>query len=153
MPVVPVKSPAFFSPIQPLKPNPNSKAIMPRATLRPFPLCKLISPYLPSHLPTSFSQHLPSQHILPSIRNYFPSISHRSSKPGWPYLYSDKRIMAPQLDAYFKQVDSLSDAFIERLRKAVAIPSVSAEDERRPEVIKVKKSMPVSLRYITITSC
>ena len=45
--------------------------------------------------------------------------------------------MAPQLDAYFKQVDSLSDAFIERLRKAVAIPSVSAEDERRPEVIKV----------------
>jgi len=46
--------------------------------------------------------------------------------------------MAPQLDAYFKQVDSLSDAFIERLRKAVAIPSVSAEDERRPEVIKVK---------------
>jgi Cys-Gly metallodipeptidase DUG1 len=46
--------------------------------------------------------------------------------------------MAPQLDTYFKQVDSLSDAFIERLRKAVAIPSVSAEDERRPEVIKVK---------------
>lgn len=46
--------------------------------------------------------------------------------------------MAPQLDTYFKQVDSLSDTFIERLRKAVAIPSVSAEDDRRPEVIKVK---------------
>jgi Cys-Gly metallodipeptidase DUG1 len=45
--------------------------------------------------------------------------------------------MAPQLDAYFKTVDDLSDAFIERLRKAVAIPSVSAEDDRRPEVIRV----------------
>jgi Cys-Gly metallodipeptidase DUG1 len=48
--------------------------------------------------------------------------------------------MAPQLDSFFKQVDSLSDHFIERLRKAVAIPSVSAEDERRPEVVKVPKS-------------
>ena len=111
---------------------------MPRATLRPLPLSRLASPYSPSQLPTSFSLRLPSQHILPSIRNYFPSISCKSSKPVWPYLYSDKRIMAPQLDTYFKQVDSLSDTFIERLRKAVAIPSVSAEDDRRPEVIKVK---------------
>jgi hypothetical protein len=55
--------------------------------------------------------------------------------------------MAPQLDAYFKQVDSLSDAFIERLRKAVAIPSVSAEDERRPEVIKVKTCACISQTY------
>jgi hypothetical protein len=152
MSVVLVKSPAF-SCLNPSNSNPNSKGIMPRATLRPLPLCRLTSPSAPSHLPTSFSFRLPSQHILPSIRNYFPSISRRSSKLVWPYLYSDKRIMAPQLDTYFKQVDSLSEVFIERLRKAVAIPSVSAEDERRPEVIKVKKSMPVSLRYITITSC
>ena len=55
----------------------------------------------------------------------------------WPYLYSDKRIMAPQLDSYFKQVDDLAESFIERLRKAVAIPSVSSEDERRPDVVKV----------------
>jgi hypothetical protein len=45
--------------------------------------------------------------------------------------------MAPQLDAFFKQVDDLSDHFIDRLSKAVAIPSVSAEDERRPEVVRV----------------
>jgi Cys-Gly metallodipeptidase DUG1 len=45
--------------------------------------------------------------------------------------------MAPQLDSYFKQVDTLTDHFIDRLRKAVAIPSVSADDERRPDVVKV----------------
>lgn len=45
--------------------------------------------------------------------------------------------MAPQLDSFFKEVDNLSDSFIERLRKAVAIPSVSSEDERRPDVVKV----------------
>jgi Cys-Gly metallodipeptidase DUG1 len=45
--------------------------------------------------------------------------------------------MAPQLDSFFKQVDSLSDHFIERLRKAVAIPSVSADEERRPDVVRM----------------
>ena len=45
--------------------------------------------------------------------------------------------MAPQLDDYFKSVDDLSESFIERLRKAVAIPSVSAEAERRPDVVRV----------------
>lgn len=45
--------------------------------------------------------------------------------------------MTAQLDPYFKQVDTLSDHFIDRLRKAVAIPSVSADDERRPDVVKV----------------
>lgn len=47
------------------------------------------------------------------------------------------RIMAPQLDGFFKQVDALSDHFIERLRKAVAIPSISSEDERRPDVVRM----------------
>jgi len=42
-----------------------------------------------------------------------------------------------QLDSYFKQVDSLQDAFIERLREAVAIPSISSEDKRRPDVVKM----------------
>jgi len=50
--------------------------------------------------------------------------------------------MAPQLDAFFKEVDTLADSFIERLRKAVAIPSVSSEDERRPDVVKVSPSHP-----------
>ena len=45
--------------------------------------------------------------------------------------------MAPQLDGYFKQVDSLAESFVERLRKAVAIPSVSADDERREDVVRV----------------
>lgn len=45
--------------------------------------------------------------------------------------------MAPQLDAYFKQVDDMAEKFIDRLRKAVAIPSISAEDARRPDVVKV----------------
>lgn len=45
--------------------------------------------------------------------------------------------MAPQLESFYSQVDSLSQPFIERLREAVAIPSISAEDERRPDVIKM----------------
>jgi hypothetical protein len=55
----------------------------------------------------------------------------------WPYLYSPFKPMAPQLDSYFKQVDSLQDKFIDRLREAVAIPSISSEDERRPDVVRV----------------
>ena len=43
----------------------------------------------------------------------------------------------PHLDAYFKEVDGLQDKFIERLREAVAIPSISSEEERRPDVVKV----------------
>jgi Cys-Gly metallodipeptidase DUG1 len=49
--------------------------------------------------------------------------------------------MAPNLDAFFKQVDSLTDHFIDRLSKAVAIPSVSAEDDRRPEVVRVSQEL------------
>ena len=50
--------------------------------------------------------------------------------------------MAPNLDAFFKQVDTLSETFIERLRKAVAIPSISAEDARRPDVVRVSYPFP-----------
>ncbi|KAF2675366.1 CNDP dipeptidase [Microthyrium microscopicum] len=56
--------------------------------------------------------------------------------------------MAPQLDSYFKQVDSLSDHFIERLRKAVAIPSVSSEDERRPDVVKMGEFLAEQLKAL-----
>ena len=45
--------------------------------------------------------------------------------------------MAPQLEPYFKQVDALSDHFIERLRKAVAIPSVSADEDKRKDVVRM----------------
>jgi Cys-Gly metallodipeptidase DUG1 len=43
----------------------------------------------------------------------------------------------PHLDPYFKRVDSLQDKFIERLREAVAIPSISSEDAHRPDVVKM----------------
>ncbi|KAF3086195.1 Cys-Gly metallodipeptidase [Orbilia oligospora] len=42
--------------------------------------------------------------------------------------------MPVDLTAYYNQVDVLEDAFVQRLRKAVAIPSVSAEPERRDDV-------------------
>ncbi|KAI7917474.1 cytosolic non-specific dipeptidase [Pyricularia oryzae] len=47
------------------------------------------------------------------------------------------RKMAPQLDSFFSQVDTLSDHFIERLRAAVAIPSVSSDAARRPDVVRM----------------
>lgn len=53
----------------------------------------------------------------------------------WPYLYRPPDKMA-HLDPYFKQVDALQGNFIERLREAVAIPSISSEDQRRPDVVK-----------------
>jgi hypothetical protein len=90
------------------------------------------------------SQHpfLPSRVVVqaPNLSNYSTAKQHQTQQPVWPYLYSSKKIMAPQLDSFFKQVDSLSEAFIERLRQAVAIPSVSADDERRPDVVKVSPS-------------
>ncbi|EFR02781.1 hypothetical protein MGYG_05780, partial [Nannizzia gypsea CBS 118893] len=45
--------------------------------------------------------------------------------------------MAPQLDPFFKKVDELKQPFIERLREAVAIQSVSAQAESRPEVVRM----------------
>ena len=72
------------------------------------------------------------------IRTFSAAAPLRKPQLGtWPYLYSANRIMAPQLDSYFKQVDTLADSFIDRLRRAVAIPSVSADEERRPDVVRV----------------
>jgi Cys-Gly metallodipeptidase DUG1 len=56
--------------------------------------------------------------------------------------------MAPQLDGYFKQVDSMTDHFIERLRKAVAIPSVSADEERRPDVVRMGEFLVQELKAL-----
>ena len=60
----------------------------------------------------------------------------RIPNASWPYLYRPFDKMA-NLDGYFKEVDGLQDKFIERLREAVAIPSISSEDARRPDVVKV----------------
>jgi Cys-Gly metallodipeptidase DUG1 len=43
----------------------------------------------------------------------------------------------PHLDPFFKQVDTLQDTFIARLGEAVGIPSISSEDARRPDVVRV----------------
>ncbi|KAF3357835.1 hypothetical protein VDGD_00025 [Verticillium dahliae] len=56
--------------------------------------------------------------------------------------------MAPQLDGFFKQVDTDADHFIERLRNAVAIPSISAEPERRPDVVKMGEWMANELKSL-----
>lgn len=42
-----------------------------------------------------------------------------------------------QLSAFFSQVDNLSSKFIDRLRNAVAIPSISADEGCRPDVIRM----------------
>lgn len=98
-----------------------------------------LSPRLPHH--TFLSTLQSTRSSLPrscgSKRLFNSTPYRRTSKPVWPYLYSPFKSMAPSLDPYFKQVDSLSEAFIDRLRKAVAIPSVSADEERRPDVVKV----------------
>ncbi|KAI4209584.1 MAG: hypothetical protein LQ351_007481 [Letrouitia transgressa] len=59
--------------------------------------------------------------------------------------------MAPQLDSYFRQVDNLTDQFIDRLRHAVAIPSVSADEERRPDVVKMSKFLVHELKSLGCT--
>ncbi|KAM4066045.1 peptidase [Hirsutella rhossiliensis] len=56
--------------------------------------------------------------------------------------------MAPQLDGYFKQVDASANDFIERLRKAVAIPSISAEDARRPDVVRMGEWLAGELKNL-----
>ena len=45
--------------------------------------------------------------------------------------------MAPPLEPFFKEVDASANEYIDRLSRAVAIPSVSAEDERRPDVVRM----------------
>lgn len=68
-----------------------------------------------------------------------------SPTAAWPYIYRQHPSpnMAPQLDAYFQQVDTMAEAFIDRLAKAVAIPSVSADDDKREEVVRVSVSRRV----------
>ncbi|KKA26804.1 hypothetical protein TD95_004359 [Thielaviopsis punctulata] len=59
--------------------------------------------------------------------------------------------MAPQLDGYFKQVDDSTDHFIDRLRKAVAIPSISAEEARRPDVVRMGHFLADEMKALGVT--
>lgn len=56
--------------------------------------------------------------------------------------------MAPQLDGYFKQVDDLTTHFIDRLSKAVAIPSVSSDAARRPDVVRMAHFLEDELKAL-----
>jgi Cys-Gly metallodipeptidase DUG1 len=59
--------------------------------------------------------------------------------------------MAPQLQGYFDQVDSMSDSFITRLAAAVAIPSVSADPDLRPQVVEMAKFLERELLALGAT--
>ncbi|KAK4164333.1 hypothetical protein QBC43DRAFT_262388 [Cladorrhinum sp. PSN259] len=63
-----------------------------------------------------------------------------------------KTTMAPQLDGYFSQVDALADTFIERLREAVAIPSISADAARRPDVVRMGHWLAAELKKLGATA-
>ncbi|KAK6854539.1 cytosolic nonspecific dipeptidase [Apiospora arundinis] len=56
--------------------------------------------------------------------------------------------MAPQLDGYFSKVDELSSHFIDRLAKAVAIPSISSEAARRPDVVRMGEWLQTELKAL-----
>lgn len=87
-------------------------------------------------------------------RRPFPSPAVSSLSPPRRFYLSpalrahQSRKMAPQLDGYFSQVDSMSDHFIDRLAKAVAIPSVSAEPARRPDVVRMGEFLASELRAL-----
>ncbi|MBE3042325.1 M20/M25/M40 family metallo-hydrolase, partial [Candidatus Bathyarchaeota archaeon] len=53
--------------------------------------------------------------------------------------------MAPQLDGFFNQVDTDTDHYIDRLRRAVAIPSISAEPARRADVVRMAEWLGAEL--------
>ncbi len=83
-----------------------------------------------------FYSSIPARRLAPTLPRYDKYTPERRPNADWPYLYHQYSKMA-NLDPYFQQVDSLQDKFIERLREAVAIPSISSEDQRRPDVVKV----------------
>ena len=56
--------------------------------------------------------------------------------------------MVANLEPYFKQVDALSETFIDRLRRAVAIPSVSADPERRKDVFRMGDFLATELERL-----
>ena len=58
--------------------------------------------------------------------------------------------MAPDLDPFFKQVDVLSSSFVERLRQAVAIPSISSEDEKRDQVVRMGQFLLDELKALGV---
>jgi len=79
---------------------------------------------------------VPSRFSLGCTRALSTTLSKKTEKPVWPYLYKPFDKMA-HLDSVFKEVDNLQETFIQRLKEAVGIPSISSEDDRRQDVVKV----------------
>ncbi|KAL8420385.1 hypothetical protein RB594_003248 [Gaeumannomyces avenae] len=119
------------------------------------PYC--LRPLSTSHHPSPFSNRhsLERSIVQPSPRDTAEHCRRitSSSTQTRPYLTDairthQTRKMAPKLDSFFSQVDSLSDAFIERLRAAVAIPSVSSDAARRPDVVRMAHFLESELKTL-----
>lgn len=57
----------------------------------------------------------------------------------------------PSLDLYYSTVDSLKGEFIERLRKAVAIPLVSSDETLRPQVVEMAHFLVKEMEQLGFT--
>lgn len=110
------------------------------ATARAFTPSRLTPPQISAHrVSRNFFSSTPARRFTPTLQRFDKYTPERIPNAEWPYLYHKYNKMA-NLDSYFQQVDSLQDKFIDRLREAVAIPSISSEDQRRPDVVKVQLS-------------
>ena len=110
----------------------------PLATAGAFIPSRLIPPRISAHrIGRIFFSSTPARRFTPALQRFDKYTPERIPNADWPYLYHEYCKMA-NLDSYFQQVDSLQDKFIDRLREAVAIPSISSEDQRRPDVVKVR---------------
>lgn len=52
------------------------------------------------------------------------------------------------LEAYFHKVEALKKDFIERLRNAVEIPSISGADERRAQVVEMAHFLQAEMKKL-----
>lgn len=129
-----------------------STVTSPSAASSPCPLPTIKSSPRPS---TSLSGHFKPRprHLSSLARTTSQATPQRLPSSQRSYLtdtvkHHQARKMAPQLDGYFAEVDKLSDHFIDRLAKAVAIPSVSADAERRPDVVRMGEFLADELRAL-----
>ncbi|KAI0019282.1 hypothetical protein F4780DRAFT_747795 [Xylariomycetidae sp. FL0641] len=96
----------------------------------------------PTQTPCSASSIRPSPSCCPS----YPASRRTYLTPA--VRAHQARKMAPQLDGYFSKVDELSSHFIDRLATAVAIPSVSADAARRPDVVRMGEFLAEELKKL-----
>lgn len=127
--------------------RPLTRLLRAEATARAFTPSRLTPPRISAHrIGRNFFSSTPARRLTPSLQHLDKYTPPRLPNAEWPYLYSKYDKMA-NLDSYFQQVDSLQDKFIDRLREAVAIPSISSEDQRRPDVVKVRLARSTSAVY------